>query len=73
MIDFARFAPVPGGLKIARKVNPKGARKPAQHEGGAVPQGKLASEGGQPVLLDAGSTRIEPTAEAQAATGGGGE
>jgi hypothetical protein len=73
MIDFAQFALVPGGLKIARKVNPKGARQPAQHKGGAVPQGKLVSDGGKPVLLDAGSTLIEPEAEAPAATGGGGE
>jgi hypothetical protein len=30
-----------GGLEIATKVNPKAARKLAQHKGGAVLQGKL--------------------------------
>src|SRR4051794_22433893 len=63
-----------GGLEIATKVNPKAARKLAQHKGGAVLQGKLVSEGGKLSLLDAEFTWIElrPQAEAKAATEGGG-
>jgi hypothetical protein len=63
-----------GGLEIATKVNPKVARKLAQHKGGAVLQGKLVSKGGKLGLLDAGFTwpQPKPRAEAEAATEGGG-
>jgi hypothetical protein len=66
------FVLVLGGLEIVGKVNPKAARKLAQHNGGAVLQGKLVSESGKLVLLDAGFTWIEPKPNADAATGGGG-
>jgi hypothetical protein len=68
------FVLVLGGLEIAGKVNPKAARKLAQHNGGAVLQGKLVCEGGKPALLDAGFTWIDPKpkAGAEAATVGGG-
>ena len=39
------FVLVLGGLEIRGKVNPKAARKLAQHRGGAVLQGKLVAEG----------------------------
>jgi hypothetical protein len=63
------FVLVLGGLEIQGKVNPKAARKLAQHRGGAVLQGKLVAEGGQLNLLDAGFSWIDPKAEA--ATEGG--
>jgi hypothetical protein len=66
------FVLVLGGVEIRGKVNPKAARKLAQHQGGAVLQGKLIVEApGIPglVLLDAGFSWIEPKAEA--ATEGG--
>jgi hypothetical protein len=63
------FVLVLGGLEIRGKVNPKAARKLAQHRGGAVLQGKLVAEGGQLNLLDAGFSWIDPQAEA--ATEGG--
>jgi len=53
-----------GGVTIAGKVNPKAARKLAQHPGGAVLQGKLIANGGKLRLLEAGFTWIEPKAEA---------
>ena len=53
-----------GGVEIAGKVNPKAARKLAQHPGGAVLQGRLIAIGGKLRLLDAGFTWIEPKAEA---------
>ncbi len=65
------FALVLGGWEIRSKVNPKAARKLAQHRGGAVLQGKLVAEGGELNLLDAGFTWIDPKAEA--ATEGGAE
>src|SRR3954468_24333313 len=40
------FVLVLGGLEIQGQVNPKAARKLAQHRGGAVLQGKLVAEGG---------------------------
>ena len=58
------FVLVLGGREIHGKVNPKAARKLAQHRGGAVLQGKLVTEGGQLNLLDAGFTWIDPKAEA---------
>jgi hypothetical protein len=58
------FVLVLGGLEIHAKVNPKAARKLAQHKGGAVLQGKLVSEAGRLCLLDAGFNWIEPKAEA---------
>ena len=58
------FILVLGGLEIHGKVNPKAARKLAQHQGGAVLQGKLVAEGGKLNLLDAGFTWIDPKAEA---------
>jgi hypothetical protein len=58
------FVLVLGGLEIRGKVNPKAARKLAQHRGGAVLQGKLVAEGGVPALLDAGFSWIDPKAEA---------
>jgi hypothetical protein len=63
-----------GGFQITAKVNAKAARKLATHQGGAVLQGKLVSEGGKLALLDAGFTWIDPKpkAETEAAAGGGG-
>jgi hypothetical protein len=61
------FVLVLGGLEIASKVNPKAARKLAQHKGGAVLQGKLVAEGGKLSLLDAGFTWIDPKPRAEAA------
>jgi hypothetical protein len=58
-----------GGREIPGKVNPKAARKLAQHRGGAVLQGKLVAQAGKLNLLDAGFTWIDPKAEA--ATDGG--
>jgi hypothetical protein len=58
------FVLVLGGLEIQGKVNPKAARKLAQHRGGAVLQGKLVAEGSQLNLLDAGFSWIDPKAEA---------
>ena len=63
------FLLVLGGVEIGAKVNPKAARKLAQHKGGAVLQGKLVSEGGKLSLLDAGFNWIEPKADE--AEGGG--
>ena len=54
------FVLVLGGIEIHGKVNAKAARKLAAHAGGAVLHGKLVSEGGKLVLLDAGFTWIEP-------------
>jgi hypothetical protein len=51
-----------GGVEIAGKINPKAARKVAQHKGGAVLQGKLVAEGDKLSLLDAGFAWIEPKA-----------
>jgi hypothetical protein len=65
------FVLVLGGLEIGAKINPKAARKLAQHKGGAVLQGKLIVEGGKLSLADAGFSWIEPKAEA--ATEGGGQ
>jgi hypothetical protein len=64
------FTLVLGDLEIHGRVNPKAARKLAQHKGGAVLQGKLIVEGGKLSLADAGFNWIEPKAEA--ATEGGG-
>jgi hypothetical protein len=58
------FVLVLGTLEIHGKVNPKAARKLAQHRGGAVLQGKLAAEAGKLNLIDAGFTWIDPKAEA---------
>ena len=58
------FVLVLGTLEIHGKVNPKAARKLAQHPGGAVLQGKLIANGGKLRLLEAGFTWIEPKAEA---------
>jgi hypothetical protein len=55
--------------RIRGQVNPKAARKLAQHRGGAVLQGKLVVEGGKLDLIDAGFTWIDPKPEA--ATEGG--
>ena len=68
------FVLVLGGLEIAGKVNPKAARKLAQHNGGAVLQGRLIVEGGKLVLAEAGFTWIDPKPKdgAEAAAGGGG-
>ena len=57
------FVLVLGGLEIQGKLNPKAARKLAQHRGGAVLQGKLVAEGGKLDLLDAGFSWIDPKAE----------
>jgi hypothetical protein len=54
------FVLVLGGVEISGKVNPKAARKLAQHPGGAVLQGKLVAEGTKLNLLDAGFTFIDP-------------
>ena len=67
------FLLVMGGVEIRGRVHAKAARKLAEHKGGAVLQGKLVSEGGKLLLLDAGFTWIEPKAQAEAATEGGGE
>jgi hypothetical protein len=56
------FVLVLGGVEIAAKINPKAARKLAQHQGGAVLQGRLVAEGGKLSLLDAGFAWIEPRA-----------
>jgi hypothetical protein len=56
------FVLVLGGVEIHGKVNPKAARKLAQHQGGAVLQGKLIVEAGKLSLADAGFTWIEPKA-----------
>ena len=58
------FVLVLGGREIQGKVNPKAARRLAQHRGGAVLQGKLVAEGGKLNVLDAGFTWIDPKAEA---------
>jgi hypothetical protein len=63
------FVLVLGPLEIQGKVNPKAARKLAQHRGGAVLQGKLVAEASKLNLLDAEFTWIDPKAEA--ATDGG--
>jgi hypothetical protein len=58
------FVLVLGGLEIHGKVNPKAARKLAQHRGGAFLQSKLVVEGGKFDRLDAGFTWIDPKPEA---------
>ena len=58
-----------GDVEIGGKVNPKAARKLAQHKGGAVLQGKLIVEAGKLSLADAGFSWIEPKADE--AEGGG--
>ena len=58
------FVLVLGGLEIHAKVNPKAARKLAQHRGGAVLQGKLVAQAAKLELLDAGFTWIDPKPEA---------
>ena len=63
------FVLVLGGVEIHGQVNPKAARKLAQHKGGAVLQGKLIVEAGKLSLADAGFSWIEPKTEA--AEGGG--
>jgi hypothetical protein len=63
------FVLVLGTVEIHGKVNPKAARKLAQHRGGAVLQGKLVAEAGKLNLLDAGFSWIDP--KAQAAPEGG--
>jgi hypothetical protein len=65
------FVLILGGLEIRGKVNPKAARKLAQHRGGAVLQGKLVAEGGKLDLLDAGFTWIDPKAEVATEGGAG--
>jgi hypothetical protein len=69
------FVLVLGGLEIVGKVNPKAARKPAAWAGGVVLQGRLIVGGGKLVLAEAGSSWIDPKAQAgsEAATGGGGQ
>ena len=57
------FVLVLGDFEIRGKVNPKAARKLAQHKGGAVLQGKLIVEGGKLSLADAGFNWIEPKAD----------
>jgi hypothetical protein len=54
------FVLVLGSLEIHSKVNPKAARKLAQHKGGAFVQGKLVVDGGKLEMLDAGFTLIDP-------------
>jgi hypothetical protein len=56
------FVLVLGGVEIHGKVNPKAARKLAQHQGGAVLQGKVIVEAGKLSLADAGFTWIDPKA-----------
>ena len=63
------FVLVLGHLEIHAKVNPKAARKLAQHRGGAFVQGKLVVDGGKLDLLDAGFTLIDPRPEAAPETG----
>jgi hypothetical protein len=63
------FVLVLGGLEIHAKVNPKAARKLAQHPGGAVLQGKLVAEGSKLELLDAGFTWIDPKPNATTEAG----
>ena len=64
------FVLVLGGLEVHARVNPKAARKLAQHRGGAFVQGKLVVvEGGRFDLLDAGFTLIDPRPEAAATEG----
>jgi hypothetical protein len=58
------FVLVLGGLEIRGKINPKAARKLAQHAGGAFLQGKLVADAGQLELLDAGFNLIDPKHEA---------
>jgi hypothetical protein len=58
-----------GGVAIRGRVNPRAARKLAQHPGGAVLQGKLVAEAGKLVLNDAGFSWIEPKTAAVPATG----
>jgi hypothetical protein len=58
--DAPDFVLVMGGFEIRARCNAKAARKLASWAGGAVLQGKLVSEGGALVLLDAGFTWIEP-------------
>ena len=60
--DTAFVLPL-AGREIRGQVNPKAARKRAQHRGGAVLQGKLVAEGGKLDLLDAGFSWIDPKAE----------
>jgi hypothetical protein len=49
-----------GSVEIRGKVTAKAARKLAQHQGGAVLQGRLVAEGGKLVLLDGGFQFLEP-------------
>lgn len=49
-----RFTINLGGVKIQAVVNAKAARKLAVHDGGTALQGRLISDHGQLVLLDAG-------------------
>jgi hypothetical protein len=56
------FVLVLGGVEIRGKINPKAARKLAQHKGGAVLQGKLFFDAGGLSLADAGFSWIEPKA-----------
>jgi hypothetical protein len=65
------FVLILGSLEIRGKVNPKAARKLAQHRGGAVLQGKLVADGGKLDLLDAGFTWIDPKAEVATEGGAG--
>ena len=58
------FVLVLGGLEIPGQVNPKVARRLAQHGGVAVLQGKLVAEEGQLNLLDAGFSWIDLKGEA---------
>ena len=55
------FVLVRVALEIHGKVNPKAARKLAQHRGGAFLQGKLITEGGKLDLLDAELILIDPS------------
>jgi hypothetical protein len=65
--DDPAFVLVLGGVQIHGQVNPKAARKLAQHQGGAVLQGKLFFDAGKLSLADAGFNWIEPKAvEAEA-------
>jgi len=67
------FTLVLGGFEIQGKVNAKAARKLAAHAGGAVLQGRLIVDGGKLSLAEAGFSWIEPKAQAEAATEGGGQ
>jgi hypothetical protein len=49
-----------GGHTIAVRINAKAARKLASHTGGAVLQGRLVSQGGGLVLLEAGCQFLDP-------------